>query len=150
MDHPGPRQYWTMFVGPYGLYLLVFLVLPFVNVALLSVYIHSPTKIAVAEFTSANYAKLFELYYANLFVRTLRLSVVVTLVCVVLGYPLAYVLARSTSRVMALGLFLLIMPLMVSTVIRVFGWVVILGSEGLVNQALRLAGAAGGARLLYT
>ncbi|HWM79348.1 MAG TPA: ABC transporter permease, partial [Methylomirabilota bacterium] len=84
------------------------------------------------------------------FVRTLRLSVVVTLVCMVLGYPLAYFLARSTSRVMTLGLFLLIMPLMVSTVIRVFGWVVILGSEGLVNQALRLAGAADGVRLLYT
>ena len=71
-------------------------------------------------------------------------------VCVVLGYPLAYFLARSTSRVMTLGLFLLIMPLMVSTVIRVFGWVVILGSEGLVNQALRLLGAGDGVRLLYT
>ena len=70
--------------------------------------------------------------------------------CVVLGYPLAYLLARSTSRIMALGLFLLIMPLMVSTVIRVFGWVVILGSEGLVNQALRLLGAGEGVRLLYT
>ena len=139
-----------MFVGPYGLYLLVFLVLPFANVALLSVYLHSPTKIAVAEFTSANYAKLFELYYATLFVRTLRLSVVVTLVCVVLGYPLAYFLARSTSRVMTLGLFLLIMPLMVSTVIRVFGWVVILGNEGLVNQALRRLGAGDGVQLLHT
>ena len=49
---------------------------------------------------------------------------------------------------MSLGLFLLIMPLMVSTVIRVFGWVVILGSEGLVNQALRLVGATDGVRLL--
>lgn len=150
MERRRPRPYWAMFVGPYGLYLLVFLVLPFANVALLSVYLHSPTKIAVAEFTGANYAKLFELYYANLFLRTLRLSVVVTLVCAVLGYPLAYFLARSTSRVMTLGLFLLIMPLMVSTVIRVFGWVVILGSEGLVNQALRLVGAADGVRLLYT
>src|SRR3989475_11846532 len=150
MGRERPSPYWVLFVGPYGLYLLVFLVLPFANVALLVVYLHSPTKIAVAEFTSANYAKLFELYYATLFVRTLRLSVVVTLVCVVLGYPLAYFLARSTSRVMTLGLFLLIMPLMVSTVIRVFGWVVILGSEGLVNQALRLAGAGAGVRLLYT
>ena len=51
---------------------------------------------------------------------------------------------------MALGLFLLIMPLMVSTVIRVFGWVVILGSEGLVNQALRVLGAGDGVRLLDT
>jgi ABC-type spermidine/putrescine transport system permease subunit I len=137
----GPRSpYWALFVGPYGAYLLLFLVLPFLNVALLSAYLHSPTKIAVAEFTFANYAKLWELYYATLFLRTLRLAVIITALCAVLGYPVAYVLARSRPRVMALGLFLLIVPLMVSTVIRVFGWVVILGSEGLVNQALRWLG----------
>jgi ABC-type spermidine/putrescine transport system permease subunit I len=141
---------WTLFVGPYGVYLLVFLVLPFANVALLSVYVHSPTKIAVPELTAGNYAKLWEPYYFTLFLRTLRLSLIVTTACAVLGFPLAYLLARSTSRILTLGLFLLIMPLMVSTVIRVFGWVVLLGNEGLVNQALRLLGADEGLRLLYT
>jgi putative spermidine/putrescine transport system permease protein len=150
MGRGQPSPYWALFVGPYGLYLLVFLVLPFANVALLSVYLHSPTKIAIAEFTTANYSKLWELYYANLFFRTLRLSLVVTVVCVALGYPLAYLLARARPRIMTLGLFLLIMPLMVSTVIRVFGWVVILGNEGLVNQALRRLGAGDGVRLLHT
>jgi len=150
MGRERPSPYWVLFVGPYGLYLLVFLVLPFANVALLSVYLHSPTKIAIAEFTTANYSKLWELYYANLFFRTLRLSLVVTVVCVALGYPLAYVLARARPRIMTLGLFLLIMPLMVSTVIRVFGWVVILGNEGLVNQALRRLGAGDGVQLLHT
>jgi ABC-type spermidine/putrescine transport system permease subunit I len=150
MGRGQPSPYWALFVGPYGLYLLVFLALPFANVALLSVYLHSPTKIAIAEFTTANYAKLWELYYANLFFRTLRLSLAVTVVCVALGYPLAYLLARARPRIMTLGLFLLIMPLMVSTVIRVFGWVVILGNEGLVNQALRRLGAGDGVRLLHT
>jgi len=150
MERAGRSPSWALFVGPYGVYLLIFLVLPFANVALLSVYYHSPTKIAVAGFTGANYAKLLELYYATLFLRTLRLALVVTGVCAILGYPLAYLLARSTSRIMTLGLFLLIVPLMVSTVIRVFGWVVILGSEGLVNQALRVLGAEEGVRLLYT
>ncbi len=140
----------ALFVGPYGVYLLVFLVLPFLNVALLSVYLHSPVKIAIPGFTGANYAKLWELYYATLFLRTLRLSIVVTAVCAVLGYPLAYVLARSRPRIVTLGLFLLIMPLMVSTVIRVFGWVVILGNQGLVNQGLRWLGFGDGMRLLYT
>jgi len=150
MERGRAVPYWALFVGPYGVYLLLFLVLPFANVALLSVYLHSPTKIAVAEFTVGNYAKLWEVYYASLFLRTLRLALVVTGVCVVLGYPLAYILARSTSRVLTVGLFLLIVPLMVSTVIRVFGWVVILGSEGLVNQALRRLGAPDGVRLLHT
>jgi ABC-type spermidine/putrescine transport system permease subunit I len=150
MGRGQPSPYWALFVGPYGLYLLVFLVLPFANVALLSVYLHSPTKIAIAEFTTANYSKLWELYYATLFLRTLKLSLAVTVVCVALGYPLAYLLARARPRIMTLGLFLLIMPLMVSTVIRVFGWVVILGNEGLVNQALRRLGAGDGVRLLHT
>ena len=150
MERAARSPAWALFVGPYGIYLLVFLVLPFANVALLSVYLHSPTKIAVAEFTGANYAKLWEAYYFTLFLRTLRLSLIVTVLCAVLGLPLAYLLARSTSGIKTLGLFLLIMPLMVSTVIRVFGWVVILGNEGLVNQALRLLGAEEGLRLLYT
>jgi len=150
MEGGRPSPYWPLFVGPYGAYLLLFLVLPFVNVALLSVYLHSPTKIAVAEFTGTNYAKLWEVYYATLFLRTLRLSLLVTIGCAVLGYPLAYLLARSTSRVMTLGLLLLVMPLLVSTVIRVFGWLVILGSEGLVNQGLRLLGVRESVRLLYT
>src|SRR5262249_23205764 len=150
MERGGPSPYWSLFVGPYGLYLLVFLVVPFLNVALLSVYLHSPTKIAVPQLTGGNYAKLWEVYYANLFWRTLRVSLIVTGVCVALGYPLAYFLARARPRVATLGLFLLIVPLMVSTVIRVFGWMVILGSEGFVNQGLRLLGASEGIRILHT
>jgi ABC-type spermidine/putrescine transport system permease subunit I len=149
MERHRASPYWPLFIGPYGLYLLLFLALPFLNVALLSVYVHSPTKIAIARFTGDNYAKLWELYYAALFWRTLRLSLIVTGACAVLGYPLAYFLARSRPRVTTLGLFLLIVPLMVSTVIRVFGWMVILGSEGVVNQGLRLLGV-GGVRILQT
>jgi ABC-type spermidine/putrescine transport system permease subunit I len=67
----------------------------------------------------------------------------------VLGYPLAYFLARALPRVQALCLFLLIMPLMVSAVIRVFGWIVILGRKGLANQALAALGLEP-VRLLYS
>jgi ABC-type spermidine/putrescine transport system permease subunit I len=61
---------------------------------------------------------------------------ITTAVCIALGYPLAYFLARALPRVQALRLFLLIMPPMVSAVIRVFGWIVILGRKELINQAL--------------
>jgi putative spermidine/putrescine transport system permease protein len=62
---------------------------------------------------------------------------------------LAYCLARARPRWQAVGLFLLIMPLMVSAVIRVFGWIVILGRKGLVNEALAALGLEP-VRLLYT
>src|SRR5438046_5405330 len=131
------RQWnWAALTGPYALFLLFLLVVPFANVAMYSVHTYSPTKVFLPELTSANYLKIFDPYYLRLFGRTLRLGLITMAVCVVLGYPLAYFLARSRPRVQALGLFLLIMPLMVSAVIRIFGWIVILGRMGLVNQTL--------------
>src|SRR5256714_5590217 len=127
---------WVLVARPYALFLLVVLIVPFAGVAFFSVHSYSPTKILLPELTFDNYRKLFDFYYLRLFGRTLRLGLVTTIVCVLLGYPLAYFLARARPRVLTIGLFLLIMPLMVSTVIRVFGWIVLLGRKGLINEAL--------------
>jgi ABC-type spermidine/putrescine transport system permease subunit I len=143
------RPVWAFLAGPYALFLLLLLIVPFANVALYSVHPYSPTKIVLPELTFDNYGKLFDLYYVRLFTRTLRLGLVTTIVCALFGYPLAYWLARARPRLQTLGLFLLIMPLMVSTVIRIFGWIVILGRKGLVNEALVGLGLEP-VKLLYT
>jgi ABC-type spermidine/putrescine transport system permease subunit I len=149
MDRIKTRPVWALLAGPYALFLLLLLIVPFVNVALYSVHPYSPTRILLPELTTDNYAKLFDLYYVRLFGRTLRLGLVTTIACIVFGYPLAYWLARARPRLQTLGLFLLIMPLMVSTVIRIFGWIVILGRKGLVNEALAGLGLDP-VKLLYT
>ena len=143
------RPIWVFLTGPYALFLLVLLVVPFANIAMYSLHPYSPTKVFLPELTFANYRKILDLYYVRLFGRTLRLGLITTAVCIVLGYPLAYCLARARARWQAIGLFLLIMPLMVSAVIRVFGWIVILGRKGLVNQALLVLGLEP-VRLLYS
>jgi putative spermidine/putrescine transport system permease protein len=140
LDRGGARPIWAFLTGPYALFLCVLLLVPFANIALYSLHPYSPTKVFLPELTFDNYLKIFDLYYLRLFGRTLRLGLITTAVCVVLGYPLAYSLARARPRCQATGLFLLIMPLMVSTVIRVFGWIVILGRKGLVNQVLVVLG----------
>jgi putative spermidine/putrescine transport system permease protein len=149
IDRIKTRPVWAVLAGPYALFLLLLLIVPFANVALYSVHPYSPTRILLPELTTDNYAKLFDLYYLRLFARTLRLGLVTTIVCIVFGYPLAYWLARARPRLQTLGLFLLIMPLMVSTVIRIFGWIVILGRKGLVNEALVGLGLES-VKLLYT
>src|SRR5712671_6726727 len=148
MEQARTRPVWAFLTGPYALFLLVLLLVPFANVAMYSIHPYSRTKVFLPELTFDNYLKIFDLYYVRLFGRTLRLGLITTAVCVVLGYPLAYFLARALPRVQALGLFLLIMPLMVSAVIRVFGWIVILGRKGLVNQVLEALGLDP-IRLLY-
>jgi putative spermidine/putrescine transport system permease protein len=65
----------------------------------------------------------------------------VTLSCIVLGYPVAYVLARTRSRqARAILLTLLLVPLMTSVVVLSYGWMVLLGNTGLINKALLAMG----------
>jgi ABC-type spermidine/putrescine transport system permease subunit I len=149
MDHGGARPIWAFLTGPYALFLLLLLLAPFANIAMYSLHPYSPTKVFLPELTFDNYRKIFDLYYVRLFGRTLQLGLITTAVCVVLGYPLAYSLARARPRWQAVGLFLLIMPLMISAVIRIFGWIVILGRKGLVNQALVAVGLEP-VKLLYS
>lgn len=66
--------------------------------------------------------------------RTLLYSVAVTAICLVLGIPVAYMLARSRSRWTGVLLVLAIFPLLLSNVVRTFGWLVVLGSNGVVGQ----------------
>jgi ABC-type spermidine/putrescine transport system permease subunit I len=149
MEGQKARPIWAVLTGPYALFLVLLLIVPFGGMAVLSLHPYSPTKIALPELTFDNYRQIAALYYVRLFGRTLQLSLVSTAICVVFGYPLAYVLARARPRTQTLGLFLLIMPLMVSTVIRLFGWIVILGRKGLINEALVALGLDP-VKLLYT
>lgn len=125
---------------PLTLFLVFFLVIPFLNIIVLSFYTYSPTSIWTPVLTIENYRQLMEGSFVTVLLRTLRLGFICTIICVAFGYPLAYFLARAEPMVKSIGLFLLLMPLMVSAVIRTFGWLVILGRNGLVNNTLQAIG----------
>ncbi|WP_269937895.1 ABC transporter permease [Arthrobacter sp. HY1533] len=83
--------------------------------------------------------------------RTLGLGLIVMAICLILGFPIAYLLARSTSRYAGVWLALAIFPLLLSNVVRTFGWIVILGSKGALGQLIVFLGFADEApQLLYT
>jgi ABC-type spermidine/putrescine transport system permease subunit I len=134
------RPWWVVLVLPLALYLTVFLVIPFANIIVLSFYTYSPTRIWTPELTTANYQNLVDGGFLAVLMRTLRLGLISTALCVVFGYPVAYFLARAPRRVALIGVFLLVIPLMVSAVIRTFGWLVILGRNGLINALVQAVG----------
>ena len=68
--------------------------------------------------------------------RTLRVSLIVTLVCILAGYPVALFIARRHARWRGLLLAIVIFPFLISAVVRAFGWTVMLGDNGLVNKGL--------------
>lgn len=108
--------------------------------------------ISVKTFTIAHYAKFFgdPFNYSILF-ETLSLGVKATLVSLAFGYPIAWVCARAGARWQSVIVFLVIMPILTSVVVRTFAWIVILGRQGVINQiALGLGLTSEPLRLLFT
>lgn len=133
---------WVWLVLPYSLALVLFLAAPLANIGLLSVYTHSADRIWLPILTLDNYRQLLGYYFLRIILRTLRVGAITTVLCVVLGYPMAYYLARCSRRALAAAMFIMMMPLMVSAVVGAFGWIVILGRNGLINSLFSASGIA--------
>ncbi|MFI4987084.1 MAG: ABC transporter permease [Alphaproteobacteria bacterium] len=137
-------------VSPNLLYLALVLLAPLGIIAVYSFFTYSSTGVALPILTLANYAKLGDPYYLRLLARTAGIALKTTLICVPLAYPVAYFLARARPGVAFFGLFLLLTPLMVSPVVRAFGWLVLLGRTGVVAALLSRLGFGNGIELMYS
>ncbi len=114
----------------------VFLLLPVGTIALASVGL-----VSGAEPTLSHYWKLVsDTYYLGIFVQTFVFSILMTLLTLLLGYPLASFIARTKARERGLVIFMVIAPLLVSMVVRSYGWQVTLGNNGLINNLLVFTG----------
>lgn len=85
-------------------------------------------------------AVLGDSFYQSIILQTLGVGIVITGACLLVGYPLAMTMVRMPSRWRWSILMLLVFPLMMSNVIRAYGWIAILGRRGVVNSALLGAG----------
>lgn len=79
-------------------------------------------------------------FYLDILWTTLRVSLVSTAVSLLLGYPVAYFMARTRSRMKKVMMIIILFPFLVSAVVRSYGWMVILGTNGLLNQFLLALG----------
>jgi putative spermidine/putrescine transport system permease protein len=131
---------------PLGLFYVAFLFAPLGVLFLVSLF----TDGSLTEIGLDQYLTFFSerLNYVIL-LDTLRLGIVSTSVCLVLGFPLALTYASLPSRWKPFMLFLIVLPQLTSAVVRTFAWIVILGREGIINDTLLLLGLSP-AGLLYT
>jgi putative spermidine/putrescine transport system permease protein len=133
-------------VVPASLYVTFLLVLPVVFLAAISM------RSADGGLTLANYRHVFTgRLYVEALLGTLRMAIGVTLLTLLAGYPIALFIVRSGSRLVPLVLLATLLPLFVSVVVRSFGWMVLLGRQGPVNQLLIEVGlSTGPVRILNT
>ena len=133
-----------LLLAPFLILLAVVFLLPLGTLIHESLLVPAPTL--------ANYERVFaEPVYLRVMWRTLRIAVYVTVVALLLGYPLAYVMARSKGLVLGLMAAAVLLPLWTSVLVRTYAWMVLLQRNGLINQAMKDLGIVDAPiRLLYT
>jgi len=131
--------------------LLVFLglvIIPLGMTALLSFYDWGQYKGIVPTFTLKNWVEIAtDSYFFEVFLRTFRIAILVTVATILIGVPEAYILNRMAPAWRSICMLVVIGPLLVSVVARTLGWALLLGSTGLVNQGLIALGLIDAARV---
>ncbi len=128
-------------LGPASVTVVIVLVMPLVLLFRYSLNRFVPGEFMVEALTLENYTKFFsDAYYINVLMVTLGVATVTTLLCLILGFPTAYLLARTASRYKTLMILLVVVPLFVGNAVRAAGWIVVFGRSGFLNATLLWAG----------
>lgn len=130
------RETWFLLIPGLALLVLGFM-LPIGRMLILSVQ-------GTEGYSFEHFLRFFQdAYYPLVLWRTVYLSAVITFFCLLIGFPLSYIMAHSSPRARLWMVIVVILPLMTSVVVRTFGWMVLLNRSGLLSSTLRDLGVGG-------
>lgn len=125
--NPGPAYSWPM-----GLWFSVFFIIPIVIIICYSFMKRDVYGGVIHEFTLKAYQQVFSAAYGKIFVRTMWITLVSTLITLIISLPCGYAMARSKHQ--TLFLILVVIPFLTNSLIRIFAWITILGDNGILNN----------------
>lgn len=131
----GAAPYWLCTPGL--ILLTIMVAVPMLMTFLLSLNAYSETAGIIHSWSLNNYFNIFtSSYFGVIFLRTLRMALVTTIVSALIGVPEAYIISRLKPHWRSLCLVVVLGPLLVSVVVRTLGWQILLARTGLINQIL--------------
>ena len=122
----------SLFAVPYVVWMALFVVAPIIMVV---IYAFSTS---VGGFTLGNFAKMGT--YTVVFTRSFKLAIIATVICLLIGYPLAYIMSKEGPRFQRLAMVLIMLPMWMNFLLRTYSWMAILENNGLLNQLFRKIG----------
>ena len=117
---------------PYIAFMAIFIIVPLIMVAYFAFTTSS------GEFTIQNIIRVGD--YVPVIVKSLFLAFIATLICLVLGYPFAYIMAKKTSNIRRTMFMLIMLPMWMNFLLRTYSWMTILENNGLINTFLGFLG----------
>jgi spermidine/putrescine transport system permease protein len=143
------NRLWRLFLLPGGLWLVLLFVAPFGIVIAVSLGTTDFLGRVIYGFHPENYQSIVDPIYFPVLTRSLMYAVTTTVLCLVIGYPVAYMIARFGGRFRNLLVVLIILPWFADYLVRIYAWFVILGDEGVVNGVLRAVGMHGNPPVIF-
>ncbi len=126
----------------YSIFLLTFSILPLLIIILLG-FLNEKN-----EFTIYNFIGLLNPSYLNIFSRSLKLAIIATIFCILIGYPAAWLISLSKKSAQNKLIIMIILPMWINTLLRTYAWMRILGKNGFINNLFEKIGI-GTLDLLY-
>ncbi len=123
-------------VGPVTLWLAFFVAIPLIYVFVMSFCSLDESYNLVFRFSTGNYARLADPDYVQIYVTSIVVALLTTVLCILIGYPFSFLIARTRWRHKALLYMLVIIPFWTNSLIRIYGWRTFLGTGGWLNHML--------------
>lgn len=123
-------------VGPVSLWLLFFVAVPLLYVLVMSFCTIDANYNVVFSFTLANYRSLLDVGYLQIYAQSIVIAFLATGICLVLGYPFAFLISRTFQSKKTILYMMVIIPFWTNSLIRIYGWRTFLGASGWLNLLL--------------
>ena len=137
----GARLAGLVLLVPGIAWLTLFFVVPLVMIFVVSLGTRDQfDRVVLEPLSFDNYARAFDPRFLPTFLNSLRYSAAVTILCLAIGYPIAYWISRYGGRHKALLLILVMLPFWTSYIIRTYAWMIVLRDNGVVNTLLQAVG----------
>lgn len=141
-------KHYKRFMTPYLIWCIIFVLIP---VFLIAIYAFTTggNHVKTLNFTLINFMKINEPTYVRVFIKSIELGLITTLLCLILAYPLAFIISRTPDQYQDLLILLVTIPTWINMLLRTYAWMNLLSDNGIINGILGMLHMAP-VSLMYT
>jgi len=132
-------RHFTKLIRPYLIWSILIILVPLILIVLYS-FTEGGNELVNIKFTLENFKKIGEPIYLDVLKKSFVLGLISVLICLVIGYMLAYAITRFKDQVQDLLILLVTIPMWINTLLRTYAWISLLSDNGLINSFLGLFG----------
>lgn len=125
-----------LFIAPIVIYSLILIFLPLLYILFLSFCQTDSYGGIIYKFNLENYLTIFDITYIKIFIKSCIIGLISTFICILISYPFALILREKSNKTKNLITKLVMIPFLTNSLIRTYGWIVLLRKSGVINNSL--------------